>query len=88
MPKTIRRFNKLKHKKEKWMTNELLTQIVRKNKMYVEWKTTPVTSADHEQIKLRFKIMKKKGGTPYKKQKNDILIESSLHINATLKKHG
>ena len=59
MPKTIRRFNKLKHKKEKWMTNELLTQIVRKNKMYVEWKTTPVTSADHEQIKLRFKNYEK-----------------------------
>ena len=59
MPKTIRRFNKLKHKKEKWMTNELLTQIVRKNEMYVEWKTTPVTSADHEQIKLRFKNYEK-----------------------------
>ena len=41
------------------MTNELLTQIVRKNKMYVEWKTTPVTSADHEQIKLRFKNYEK-----------------------------
>ena len=59
MPKTIRMFNKLKHKKEKWMTNELLTQIVRKNKKYVEWKTTPVTSADHEQIKLRFKNYEK-----------------------------
>ena len=42
MPKKIKRFNKRKHKKEKWMNNELLTQIVRKNKMYVEWKTTPV----------------------------------------------
>ena len=41
------------------MTNELLTQIVRTNKMYVEWKTTPVTSADHEQIKLRFKNYEK-----------------------------
>ena len=43
------------------MTNELLTQIVRKNKMYVEWKTTPVTSADHKQIKLRFKNYEKEG---------------------------
>ena len=41
------------------MTKELLTQIVRKNKMYVEWKTTPVTSTDHEQIKLRFKNYEK-----------------------------
>ena len=31
--------------------------------------------------------MKKKCGTPYRKQKNNILIESSLHIKATLKKH-
>ena len=59
IPNTIRRFNKLKHKKEKWMTNELLTQVVRKNEMYVEWKTTSVTSADHEQIKLRFKNYEK-----------------------------
>ena len=36
IPKTIRRFNKLKHKREKWMTNELLMQIVGKNQMYVE----------------------------------------------------
>ena len=27
--------------------------------MYVEWKTTPVTSADHEQIKQRFKNYEK-----------------------------
>ena len=42
------------------MNNELLTQIVRKNNMYVEWKTTPVTNVDHEQIKLRFKSYEKK----------------------------
>ena len=59
MPKKIKRFNKRKHKKEKWMNNELLTQIVRKNKMYVEWKTTPVTNVDHELIKLRFKSYEK-----------------------------
>ena len=41
------------------MNNELLTQIVRKNKMYVEWKTTPVTNVDHELIKLRFKSYEK-----------------------------
>ena len=86
MPKTIRRFNKLKHKKQKWMTNELLTQIVRKNKMYVEWKSTPVTSADHEQIKLRCKNYEKEMRNAIQEtKKNDILIESSLHINATLK---
>ena len=56
--------------------------------MYVEWKTTPVTSADHEQIKLRFKNYEKEVQNAIQETKNDILIESSLHINATLKKHG
>ena len=42
------------------MNNKLLTQIVRKNKMYVESKTTPVTHVDHELIKLRFKSYEKK----------------------------
>ena len=59
MPQKIKRFNKRKHKKEKWMNNELLTQIVRKNKMYVEWKTTPVTNVNYELIKLRFKSYEK-----------------------------
>ena len=59
MPKKIKRFNTRKHKKEKWMNNELLTQIVRKNKMYVEWKTTPVTNVNYELIKLRFKSYEK-----------------------------
>ena len=30
MPKTTRRYNKRKYKKEKWMTNELLKQINKK----------------------------------------------------------
>ena len=37
------------------MTNELLAKIVIKNEMYVDWKTTPVTSEHFERIKLRFK---------------------------------
>ena len=31
------------------------SQIVIKNEMYVDWKTTPVTHTDHERVKLRFK---------------------------------
>ena len=73
IPKTVRRFNKLKHKTEKWMTNELLKQRVRKNIMYVDWKTTPVTWADHELIKLTFQnYEKEKCGMPYRKQKKKI----------------
>ena len=35
VPKQISKFNKRRHKKHKWMTDELLAQIVIKNEMYV-----------------------------------------------------
>ena len=54
-PKRVVKFNKCRHKKERWMTNELLAKIVIKNEMYVDWKTTPVTSEHFERVKLRFK---------------------------------
>ena len=34
----IRKFNKRKDKKEKWMTDDLLRQINTKNDLYVDWK--------------------------------------------------
>ena len=37
------------------MTNELLTKVVRKNELYVEWKTTEVNDRNYEMIKLRLK---------------------------------
>ena len=39
MPKTTRQCNKRRDMKEKWMTNELLKQINKKNDMYVDWNT-------------------------------------------------
>ena len=36
------KFNKCRDLREKWMTIEFLQEIVTKNKMYVEWKTTPI----------------------------------------------
>ena len=87
MPKTIRRFNQLKQKKkEKWVTNELLAQIVRKNIMYVEWKTTLVKSADHEQIKLRFKNYENKVRNAIQETNQNRIF--TAYINATFKKHG
>ena len=68
------------------MNNELLTQIVRKNKMYVEWKTTPVTNVNYELIKLRFKSYEK--DLQYKKLRNHTLIEYLILTNLTLKKPG
>ena len=37
------------------MTDELLAQVVKKNEMYVDWKTTPITNPDYEKVKLNFK---------------------------------
>ena len=33
IPKKVNKFNKRKHGKEGWMTNELLTKVVKKNKL-------------------------------------------------------
>ena len=52
MPKTTRRYNK--DKKEKWMTNELLQQINRKNDMYVDWKTKSTTTEMYNNKKINF----------------------------------
>ena len=59
IPKKVKNFNKRRHSKEKWMTKELLQEIVTKNKMYVTWKTTSVNHNNYEQIKQRFKSYEK-----------------------------
>ena len=55
IPKRATKFNKRRHKKQKWMTDELLAKIVIKNELYVVWKTTPVTDVNYERSKLQFK---------------------------------
>ena len=37
IPKKTKKFNKRKHRKEVWMTNDLLTKVVKKNELYVKW---------------------------------------------------
>ena len=59
MPKTTRRYNKRKDKKEKWMTNELLKQINKKNDMYVDWKTKSTTTEMYNNKKINFKTFEK-----------------------------
>ena len=41
------------------MKNDLLVQIVEKNKKYVESKSTPITQFNYKQIKQNFKIYEK-----------------------------
>ena len=55
IPKKVKKFNKRKHGKEGWMTNELITKVVKKNKLYIVWKTTPLTNENYEIYKARFK---------------------------------
>ena len=59
MPKTTRRYNKRKDKKEKWMTNELLQQISKKIDMYVDWKTKSTTSEMYNNKKIYLKTFEK-----------------------------
>ena len=59
IPKTTRRYNKRKDKKERWMTNELLKQINKKNYMYVDWKTKSTTTEMHNNKNINIKTLKK-----------------------------
>ena len=59
IPQKTKKFNKRKHFKEKWMTQELLAQVVKKNSLYVKWKTTPVTHVSYDTVKQTFKSCEK-----------------------------
>ena len=54
IPKKSKKFNKRKHKKEPWMTNDLLVLINKKNDMYRNWKST-VNDEEYENKKVNFK---------------------------------
>ena len=41
------------------MTNDLLAKVVKKNELYVNWKTTPLTSVNYELNKKSFKDCEK-----------------------------
>ena len=54
--------------------------------MYVEWKTTPVTSADHEQIKLRFKNYEKEVRNAIQETKNRYFNRNFTAYKCDIKK--
>ena len=54
IPKKSKKTNKRKHKKEPWMTNNLLVRINRKNDMYREWKSTN-NNEEYKIKKINFK---------------------------------
>lgn len=58
LPKKRKKFNKRKHKKEKWMTDNLLLLINQKNDMYTAWKQE--TNLDnYNKLKTNFKAFEK-----------------------------
>ena len=54
----VKRFNKRKHFKHKWMTNDLLTLINKKNDRYRDWKST-TDNILYEIKKINFKTFEK-----------------------------
>ena len=69
--KRAKKFSKRRHKRERWMTDELWRKLL-KNNMYVDGKTTPNTHRDYENVKLNFKGYEKivsKGIEKAKKKK-------------------
>ena len=52
------KFNVRKHFRNRWMTNELLTLINRKNDLYREWKSTS-NDTEYENKKINFKTFEK-----------------------------
>ena len=59
MPKKIRKFNKRKDKKEKWMTDDLLRQINTKNDLYVDWKKSSNDIDSYNIKKSNFKAFER-----------------------------
>ena len=86
IPKRIKKFNKRRHKKETWMTDELLAQVIKKNDMYVDWKTTPITHPDYEQVKLKFKGYEKIVSKGIDKAKKDYFDRVFVAYKSDMKK--
>ena len=54
IPRKVKRFNKKKHFKHKWMTSDLLSLINKKNDRYRDWKSTTV-NIQYEIKQIHFK---------------------------------
>ena len=65
------------------MENDLLVQIVEKNKKYVESKSTPITQFNYKQNKQNFKIYEKDTIKNIREAKSNISREFLPHINLT-----
>ena len=87
IPKIMRKYNKRKDKKEKWITSELLNQINLKNDMYVEWKSQSTSIDIYNSRKINFKtferIVNKNIDTAKKKFYHDTFNSYKNNIKKT-----
>ena len=49
------KFNKYKHKVSPWITNDILSSIKFRDKLYIKWKKCPLTSPNYMQLENSFK---------------------------------
>ena len=83
IPRRTKKFNKRKHRKKIWITNDLLAKVVKNKEQYVKWKTIPLTSVNYELNKKSFKDCEKNVAKDIINVKNSIFTEFSILIGAT-----
>ena len=71
IPRRTKKCNTRKHRKQVWMTNDLLAKVVKKE-LYVKWKTTLLTSVNYE-INKEFQRSRKRCCKRYYKCKEALL---------------
>ena len=86
-PPKKRKFNKRKHKKEPWMTNNLLAHINRKNDMYREWKSTG-NNEEYQNKNINFKTFDKIVTEEIKNAKHQYYFDTFTSHKNNIKKHG
>ena len=75
IPKRVKKFNKRRHKKERWMTNELLAQVLKKITCMLIGKQLQIHIQIMKRLNSISKAMKKLYQKVLKKQKKNIMIE-------------
>ena len=76
LPKKTQMFNKLKHKKEKWMTDELLKLV----KLYRDWKSTS-DEAEYERKRILFRTFDNIVERRKQEIKNNYYFDTFRHRN-------
>ena len=84
------KFNKYKHKKNKWITRGILKSIKTKNMIYKQLQQTkPENTEEFETLKVRFKRFHKIFRQSIQEAQNVLFISQHLNdLSMTLSRHG